>query len=574
MDETNSRDRQPTQPASDEASYDNTAYYEFAAPTHKLTAPGGHAGGSAAQNEGQPPVSQPTSQPARRSSKRFIYGMVAVALAVLVILAGTSVLLFARRPVPKAGSVPNPYHVAKCPFQLGAGMVEGQTVTCGFLTVPEERDQAHSANIQLAVATFKAPQPKASATPMLYLTGGPGGGALGDLGSYISTQNLPDITLGRDLILLDQRGTGYSKPALNCHEFDDLQKATLNLNLSYESSNARYLEAAKACHDRLVKAGIHLTAYTTINNAMDVHDLIHAIGYKQVDLYGVSYGTRLAQTVMRLYPGDLRSVILDSTVPTQENLYTSLPTVTQHAYDVLLNGCAASTKCRSEYPDISGIFYKLVSDLNAHPVTFQDARYGPVLLNGDGLAGWLFTAQYVTQLIPVLPEVIMQVSKGDFSYLSQLYGELVLRNDISYGMYYSVECGEDMAYTNEQDLEQAVNVLRPEIREGNLASLQADFSVCEVWGQNAVPTVQKQAVVSTVPTLVLSGEYDPITPAANGQLVMKTLSHSYFFLFPATGHGVFLTGQCPDTVMESFLTNPQQKPMETCVTGLGEPSFQ
>src|SRR5262249_10174016 len=143
---------------------------------------------------------------------------------------------------------------------------------------------------------------------------------LSDFGPYITSSNIRQITLNHDFILLDQRGTGYSRPALNCPEVDKLNVDEANKILSYTQENKLYVQAAQQCRDRLVKEGNDLTAYTTIDNATDVHDLIGALGYKQVNLYGVSYGTRLALTVMRLFPRDLRSVILDSTVPTQSNL--------------------------------------------------------------------------------------------------------------------------------------------------------------------------------------------------------------------------------------------------------------
>jgi len=400
---------------------------------------------------------------------------------------------------------------------------------------------------------------------MLYLAGGPGGEILGSLAPFITSQNLKDFTMGRDFILLDQRGAGYSKPALTCHEFTDSQKSTPGQKTSPDSAIAWYQQPGKACHDRLERSGVSLSAYTTIDNAMDVHDLIHALGYEQVNLYGVSYGTRLAQTVMRLFPGDLRSVILDSPLPTQNNLFTTYPAMMQHAYDLLLNSCAINSRCHAKYPQLTSVFYKLINDLNAKPVTIQDAKYGSMLLNGDLFASWIFSAMYVTKYIPILPDVIMLASKGDYTFISKVYSYLIIRNDIAMGVYYSVECGEDLAFSTKQGLARAANALRPELRRAGVASLLSAYSVCQSWRQSPVPDVQKQPVTSSIPTLVLSGEYDPITPSSNGQTVEKTLSKSYFFLFPA-GHGVYLSGTCPDLVISTFMANPSQRPNESCVT--------
>ena len=374
--------------------------------------------------------------------------------------------------------------------------------------------------------------------------------------------------------MFDQRGTGYSQPALNCSEMTQLNTDMQDKILSREEGSTLYVTAGQKCHDRLLSSGINLQAYTSIADATDVHDLVHALGYQQVDLYGVSYGTRLALTVMRLFPDDIRSVILDSTLPTQIKLFNTLPAVRQHAYDTLFKGCAASATCHATYPQLESVFYQLVTDLNAKPITLQDAKYGPVALDGDSLASWVFVMLYVTQLIPYLPKAIMQVSQGNYDLISRLYGVLMLQNDVSDGMYYSVECGEDMAFTTAQDLSSAAVGMHKEIQPQMLADLQTQYRLCQLWGEHPVPTVQKQPVISSLPTLILSGEYDPITPASNAKLALQTLSHGYLFQFPATGHGVFNTDNCPDTIVSAFLQQPMTKPDGACIATMSAPNFK
>lgn len=537
------------------------------------------------QQSQQPPQLPPNALP--RSRKKWIYSaVVGLGIVLIILITGSGLFLYqssTRNMQASATRTANTqateavykraYQTASCPFSIGNGIVEGKDVTCGYLTVPENRDQPHGKTIQLAVAVFKGSTNPGS-VPDLYLTGGPGGGVLSDFGPYITATNLKDVTLGHTFILLDQRGTGYSRPALDCHEFSDLDNSTADENMTYGQENKLYVQAARQCHDRLVQSGVDLNSYTTISNATDVHDLIHALGYEQVNLYGVSYGTRLALTFMRLFPGDLRSVILDSTVPTQSNLFTALPAVTQHAFNVLFAGCAKDSHCHTAYPQVESVFYQLVTRLNAHPITFQDVRYGSIQLNGDGLVNWLFGAMYVTRLIPLLPETIMQINVGNYKLISQYYGYIEFEGGVSYGMYYSVECGEDLAFLKPQDLVTAVNVARPEIRAGLLASLQDSYDVCQSWGVQPVPSVQKQPVSSSVPTLILSGEYDPITPYSNAQMAQRTLSNSFLYRFPATGHGVFYTDNCPDTMMADFLSQPTTKPDAACISFMPEPAFQ
>ncbi len=524
-------------------------------------------------DEKQSPASSVGWKPRRGSRKKPLYIAGGVLSAIVVIFAASSALLLHTGSSQTPGRpVTDSFRYAACPFEPGAGIIEGKEVRCGYLTVLEDRSHPGGSTIQLAVAIFKALHSNSSSDPVIFLQGGPGGGILDDLGSKITSQNLDTMTMGHDLILLDQRGTGYSRPLLDCPEFTTSQLIAEYENASPDQADP-YVKAAEACRARLTNSGVNLQAYTTIANATDVHDLIHALGYKQVNLYGVSYGTRLALTVMRLFPADIRSVVLDSAVPTQINLFNTASSVTQHAFDVLFHGCAASLLCNFTYPRLDSLFYQLVTDLNNNPVTFRDPLHGSVQLDGNTLASLIYQAMYVTELIPMLPAAIVQISKGDYTFLTR-FADYLTDQGISDGMYYSVECGEDMAFTTLQNLDTSVDVLRPEIRYAILASLQSAFAVCQVWGQQAVPAVQKQPVTSSIPTLILSGEYDPITPSSNGQLLEKTLSKSLFFLFPATGHGVFDTNDCPDSIISAFLQNPTEKPTAACILSMHEPDFQ
>jgi pimeloyl-ACP methyl ester carboxylesterase len=529
------------------------------------------------ETSAQEQVSAPPREPQRRS-RRVLYSTSAILGVLLVIFAGIYIVL----PRVSAPATPTQTNAARvefrytaCPFKPGYGIVEGKNLRCGFLTVPEDVSQPEGRTIQLAVAIFKAPVTPGThvpADPLLYLTGGPGGGLLEDLGVYLNSANLKDFTMGHDLILLDQRGTGYSQPALNCSELDPLHPYP-----------AGPVFAAIACHDRLLKEGINLQAYTTIANATDVHYLIHELGYRQVDLYGVSYGTRLALTVMRLFPADIRSVVLDSTVPTQLNVFEQQPYDTQHALDVLFHGCAISPSCNAEYPHLDQVFYQSVASLNAHPALvqintslLQPNQNGMQELDGNALVNIIFNAMYVSSAIPTLPKLIMQISEGNYNFLSEFASDITLEQAsyFSDGMYYSVECGEDIGLTSGSELNSAVTVLQPELRAGMLSDLQDQFRICQGWHEKPVPAVQKQPVVSAIPTLVLSGEYDPITPPSNGRMAAQTLSHSYFFLFPATGHGVITTNACPDSIMVAFLQHPTEKPAASCIASMQEPAFE
>jgi pimeloyl-ACP methyl ester carboxylesterase len=146
--------------------------------------------------------------------------------------------------------------------------------------------------------------------------------------------------------------------------------------------------------------------------------------------------------------------------------------------------------------------------------------------------------------------------------------------DISFGMYYSVECGEDMDFLKGQDIMAAASAVNIELYKYTYDSLMREFTECQLWPQIPVPAVQKQPVVSSIPTLLLSGEYDPITPPDNGIMAARTLSNGYFLQFPATGHGVLGTNKCADMIVTAFLDNPNQHPNAQCITTMQEPKFE
>jgi pimeloyl-ACP methyl ester carboxylesterase len=489
----------------------------------------------------------------RRLTARHPLRLLLVAMMVVVVLVvlagGYSVF---RDLFPTSRQAPSAFQVSHCPFALDATLVEGKNVTCGFLVVPEDRSSPKGPTIRLAVAIFKTRSSKPDPDPVLFLSGGPGVALLETMGPRYNAGNIPS---NRDLILLDQRGVGYSQPSLRCLDNETLQ----------------------ACHTRLVKSGINLNAFTTLENADDVHDLIRALGYQQVNLEGVSYGTRLALTVMRLFPADLRSAVLNSVYPQQVNLFTSIPQATIRAFDVLFQGCAADRYCNATYPHLQAVFYQLVADLNSTPITFQATpplRGVPVTVHftGNDLVLWLRQSLYSTYLIPQLPTVIFHMRQHDYTQFASIYGNLIDTTS-SDGLFYSIECGEDMAFTAQHDLETSVQGLLPQIQPALLDFGLYRFSICQFWGMKPVPAVQKEPVRSTIPTLILQSEYDPVTPPANGMLAAQTLSKSYFFLFPGVGHGVGSPNSCPNDITKAFWENPTEKPDASCISSMPEPFF-
>ena len=472
---------------------------------------------------------------------------IVAATILIVLVGGYGIFQVVSQPTHQISSA---FHQARCPFRVDSDLVEGQNVRCGFLTVPEDRSQPKGHTIQLAVAIFKTPNPQLNSAPLLILGGGPGVPLLSTVGP-IMANGLNYFAQGHDLILLDQRGAGFSQPSLNCQTSETVQE----------------------CHDRLVKQGINLSAYTTPENAADIHNLVKALGYQQVNLEGDSYGTRLALTVMRLYPSDVHSAILRSIFPPQVNFFTIRATLFQHAFDNLFRGCSTETQCNATYPHLQTVFYNVISALNKKPISFVPMNaQASVRLTGTDLMNWLFDALYRTYLIPTLPKIIAQISRRNYTLLSQSYNQ-GLNTAMSMGMFYSMMCSDGFASTTLQALTASVYTMAPELQTGMLASLRDDYQNCQTWHVQPVAAVQEKPVVSDIPTLLMEGEYDPVTPPMNGILAAQTLNKSFFVQFPALGHDLQADNSCPTDIENAFLQNPTQKPDTSCTSGMLEPNF-
>ncbi|MFZ0545433.1 MAG: alpha/beta fold hydrolase, partial [Candidatus Promineifilaceae bacterium] len=280
------------------------------------------------------------------------------------------------------------YEASDCPFEIP----NGYDIECGYLTVPENRTSADSAQIELAVATVYAANQEAAANnpPVVYLAGGPGGSALDDFVADPESWNYPFLET-RDLILIDQRGTGHSLPTLDCPEF---QTAADNENPD------------ELCYDRLVNEGIDLTGYNTPENAADIADLREALGYPEWDLLGISYGTRLALEVMRNHPQGIRAVILDSVFPPNADTPVDEIYSVTDALAQLYADCDRDDYCRETYPDLEAVFLDTVQRLNDD----QTAE-----IYGDDLVFALSNAFSDTSLIPLIPYVIYAVSEGNYA---------------------------------------------------------------------------------------------------------------------------------------------------------------
>ncbi len=462
-----------------------------------------------------------------------------------------------------------------CPFEVPETQVEGETMKCGYIIVPEDHEVADGSTIKLATAIFFAKNVVHEPDPVLFLSGGPGEKTIANASGF--AEHLAVFNEERDLVFFDQRGVGNSQPALECPEFVNSLFEILD-EPDPSTTQRTVFEAIMVCKDRLVDEGHNLAAYTTTQNAADVEDIRKALGYDQINLFGGSYGSLLAQAVMRDHPHHIRSVIIDSTVPTEKSLLIDIPTTAVNATLHLMESCANDQACNTAYPDLQNVLFNIVEEFNQEPYPvsltnpLDGARY-EALMSGDMIFNNLVFFLYQTPIIPTLPKAINDVANGNYDLMVKLSSvKLAAYDAISRGMSFSVLCTDDLIERTPEDYLN-VRAAMPPVLAGRTDPEDileyGFFAICKNWPvEKADPSI-RNPVVSDIPTLILGGEFDPVTPPDYGRMVAEHLNNSFFFEFPSIGHSVVVANECARQITADFLVNPTSEPDNSCRETLG-----
>jgi pimeloyl-ACP methyl ester carboxylesterase len=456
----------------------------------------------------------------------------------------------------------------------------GDPPFCGDLIVPQDRTNPNNGTIRLRFAVFPAwGEGEIEPDPVVYLQGGPGGDLLTSMpGAYYFVAGFNEK---RPVILFDQRGTGLSRPGLDCPEYDNTIYDLMGEDITPEMSRQRILDALNACKLRLESRGVVLSAYNSVENAADVNDLRVALGHDQWNLYGISYGTRLALTVMRDYPEGIRSVIIDSVLPLEVHNYDDMPANFDRALNEFFLDCTLNKACNEAYPHLGTQFYETVAQLNANPAEIRinhpttQVEY-VVRLDGAQLLGLAFGSLYSPSMLYSLPAIINEAHNGDYSLFTRGL-ESVLRDQegFSMGMHFAVQCSEEAPFTTHESVTASISAypalggyFTSEAITGNTI-----LSVCDMWGLQAPAPTENAPVTSVIPTLVTAGQYDPITPPRWASMVADSLPNSYYYEFPGQGHGVTVEDYCAAEMALAFVEMPKQRPDSSCIADIPPMEF-
>lgn len=436
---------------------------------------------------------------------------------------------------------------------------------CAEISVPEG-DAAGSRRITLSVARIPAINRSKQTDPIVLLAGGPGQGA--QLAFTATSPTFARAKRDRDILLIDQRGTGRSN-LLSC----DVETRTMTEALAVDAN--AFIQVNERCLERL-RAKNDLAAYTTSHAVRDLDAVRALLGYAQLNLYAGSYGTRVAQHYARRYPERVRSMVLDGVVAPQSVLGPRISLDAQAALDGIWKRCSVDSTCRERFGDVEQKTKALQSRLKVKPeaveipnprtATLESFKFG-----SEQLAAVLRFGSYEPNFAAMLPLVVTEATRGNFRPISTLFllTASSVQEMIALGMHNSVICSEDVPRFD------TVSVDRGAVAATYLgtAFLDALPQICKKWPRGLVDPEFSQPLVSDVPTLLLSGSLDPVTPPADANRVAKNLKNSRHLVFEGAGHGQ--TGiACMDRVLAEFYANVDPKALNTtCLDRRMQPPF-
>ncbi len=453
-----------------------------------------------------------------------------------------------------------------CMFEgvdLGVTQLTGEMLNfeCGYVVVPVRHAAPDGPTLRLPVAVRRAPGGGAP-DPLLLAQGGPGGDAFEVFSLLVP---MTQIAAERDIVVFNQRGTPYATPELTCPETDAALAERLASPL--DESDRIYYTALDACYQRLLAEGVDLSAFNSLENAADIPFIARALGYDVYNFYGVSYGTLLGLHLMRNHPEGLRSVILDSVVSTDINFVSEEARSETRVLREVFAACEADAACRASYPNLEQRYFALVRRYDEKPVslTLADPETGEryeALVDGRRLRDLIFQLLYIARMNVILPRLIHDLEQGDTRYLETMWPLFVFNQLIAEGMYYSVVCAE------ENDIDPAAVSLAdlpPEIAATVREKLQNYVAACARWAVEPLPASVDDPVVSDIPTLLLSGRFDPVTPPAFAQAAAIGLSNATTLIDPLAAHGVAFFNPCVNGIVANFLNDPATPPDSTCL---------
>lgn len=438
---------------------------------------------------------------------------------------------------------------------------------CGTLEVYENRATKKGRMISLNILVLPATGEKREPDPLVYFAGGPGSAATEDALGF--APEFTKIREHRDLVFVDQRGTGKSHP-LNCEFYNpnDLQSY-----LGYFMP----LDDIRKCRPQL-EANADLKLYTTTIAMDDMDEVRAALGYEQINLFGGSYGTRAALTYLKRYPKRVRTATLQGVAPTNLHMPSDFPLGNERALQGVIAECAADEACNKAFPNLKEEAKSLLAQLIKGPVEVEVQKPNSsdrvkVKLSRDLAAEAIRYMLYNPRAASRMPLVIHLAAQGNFVPLAEsaIRYRRFLVGTGSNGMYLSVTCAEDLPWIKPGEGERmAANTFLGDYR------LRQQREACALWPRAEIERDYGKPVRADAPVLIVTGEWDPVTPPSNGDAVAKTLPNSLHIVVPHGAHGLggLENIDCVVRIMTEFVERGTSKGIDTsCVKTIRRSGF-
>ncbi len=425
-----------------------------------------------------------------------------------------------------------------CRISAGPG-APSMAARCGTLTRPLDPTGTAPGEITLRIAVVPALNLTPEPDPIVPIAGGPGQGSVQFYATY--SWAFEDVRRNRDILLIDQRGTGESA-TMDCEFDDNMIEGEYSIELT--------VEYTQRCLEELP---YDPRFFTTSVAVTDMEVVREALGYPSLNLYGVSYGTRVAQHFARRYPDSTRTIVIDGVVPPQLSLGPEIATESQKAIDKILARCAEDEACDERFPSVADDFKRIVAALRGAPVKISvphpsTGRPEELRFGATELAAAIRLLAYHPSSIALIPLLVHEAGEGNYVPLGSQYmmTMIAMMDAMSLGMHNAIMCTEDVPFYDKSSIDY----------EGLAASYMGAFqldaleAICSVWPAGPIDDEFKVPLATDIPVLLLSGDADPITPPRYAELAAIDLKNAVHLVDKDQGHGQLGVGCMPQLIAD------------------------
>jgi pimeloyl-ACP methyl ester carboxylesterase len=456
------------------------------------------------------------------------------------------------------------FQAARFPLALPEDFAEGQNLSFGYVTVPEFHGKHTGRTMEIATAVFHSYSSNPAPYPLVLLSGGPGDSNINTFTNLLCGEGGKLLRSNRDVVLIEVRGTFFSKPNLICPEVFECEKAMHKQDFSNMDRFAYMLESVEQAHHRFLAAGINLSAFNNSEIAADINMIMETLGYEKYSVFGFSAGTITVQYLLERYPERLHSAILTGVVSLKDNLAaSSANTIT--TLEAIFEICEKDKQYQHAFPDLENRFLHLLDSLNEHPVPVQVNSEGESVytcnITGDKISRWLSFGMYTNNQIPL---TISRFLKGDYSELTSAINNSLPQETFSHGLSFSIMASEFIIGVSKPH---PYNIAYDTFYKGLAASWQSpefNLKMADVWD---VETKQIETKPSAhgIPSLMLCAELDHVCPPEYAEKLADGSTNSYVHTFNGLTHTQVALTPCLLNMLHAFSSDPSKAPDDSCI---------